>query len=298
MSSIKRQELPPPQYEYGGDDCIFVELARDMSFDANFKAQSITRTVRERDLPGIIEVAPGNTSYLVQFDPGILEPDDLIEALKEIERNIDVTEYEWEATVFDIPVLYQDPWTEETLLKFRDRHQDPEATDLEYCAKINGFDSVEAFTDYHSDAPHMVMYLGFIPGLSQSYQMRPRDEQITVPKYEKPRTDTPARAIGQGGSFTSIYPVQSAGGYQLYGRLPIEVIDIEQTLPDFEDRIVLPKSGDILKFRKIDREEYDSIRDEVEAKTYRTKTGTIEFNSKRFFEDPDSYNEKIVEVIS
>ena len=147
---IERQSLSSPRYTYGGDDHIFVELAESMSFTANFKAQAITQEVRDRDVPGIVEVAPSNASYLVHFDPASIGPDDLVDRLREIEAEIDLAEYTWEAQVIELPVLYDDPWTRETLMKFRDRHQDPDVTDLEYSARINGFDSAEEFIEAHA----------------------------------------------------------------------------------------------------------------------------------------------------
>jgi urea carboxylase len=276
---------------------VFVELAESMSFTANFKAQAITQEVRSRDLPGIIEVAPSNASYLLHFDPGAIQPDELIETLREIEESIDLTEYTWEARVIDIPVLYDDPWTHETLMKFRDRHQDPDATDLEYSARINGFDSAEEFIEAHAGAPHMVTMVGFVPGLPWTFQMVPRDQQIEVPKYVQPRTETPGRAVGFGGAFTAIYPVQGAGGYQLFGRTPVEVLDVGQELSAFEDSMVLPNPGDIINFRRIDRDEYDSIREAVEADDYEYNIGTIDFEPEEFFEHPESYTENITEVL-
>jgi len=296
-NGIQRQELSSPRYEYGGDDHVFVELSEEMSFDANFEAQAITQEIRERDLPGLIEVAPANASYMLHFDPAELHPDDLIDELKSLREEIDLTEYTWEARVIDVPVLYDDPWTHETLMKFRDRHQDPDSTDLEYSARINGFDNVDDFIDAHAGAPQMVTMVGFVPSLPWTFQMVPRDQQIEVPKYVQPRTETPSRAVGYGGAFTAIYPVKGAGGYQLFGRTPIEVLDVDQELAEFEDSMVLPNPGDILNYRRIDRDEYDAIREEVEDGSYEYNIGTIDFRPEEFFDDPEGYNERITEVL-
>lgn len=296
-NSIQRQELSSPRYEYGGDEHVFVELAEEMSFDANFTAQAISQEIRKRDLPGIVEVAPSNASYMIRFDPAEQDPDDLIEELKQMREEITVAEYTWEAQVIDIPVLYQDEWTHETVMNFRERHQDPDATDLEYSARINDFDSVQAFIDAHSGAPHMVTMVGFVPGLPFTYQMVPRDQQIEVPKYVQPRTATPSRAIGHGGAFSAIYPVKGAGGYQLFGRTPAEVLDVDQQLAEFEQSMVLPNPGDILNYRQIDREEYDTIREEIEANSYEYNTGMINFQPEEFFENPDEYNQRLQEVL-
>ncbi|MDL5363489.1 allophanate hydrolase subunit 1 [Halalkalicoccus sp. NIPERK01] len=296
-TTIGRTELTDVRYEHGGDDHVFVELAEEMSFDANFRAMAITQQIRERDLDGVNEICPANASYLIQFDPERLHPDALIEELRELEESVELTEYRWDTRVIEIPVLYGDPWTEEALMEFRERHQDPDSTDLEYSARINGYESVEAFVDAHSGQPHMVTMMGFVPGLPFAFQMVPRDRQIEVPKYVAPRTHTPSRAIGFGGAFTAIYPVPGAGGYQLFGRTPVEVLDVEQDLPGFEDSLVFLNPGDIIKFRQIDREEYDAIRERVEGGTYEYRYRKTEFVPGEFFERPYEYNRELVEAL-
>ncbi|MGI8312623.1 carboxyltransferase domain-containing protein [Saccharopolyspora hattusasensis] len=188
----------------------------------------------------------------------------------------------------DVPVLFDDPWTRETLLRFRDRHQDPDATDLEYAARINGFEDVQRFISALSGAPYIVTMIGFVPGLPFCYQLVSPDRQIEVPKYVRPRTDTPERAFGFGGAFAVIYPVRGAGGYQLFGLAPAPVFDLSQTLPDFADSIVFPKPGDVLRYRAIDQTEFDQVRTEVERGTFRYRIREFEFKPAEFLADPDA----------
>lgn len=293
---IERTELPEPRYEFGGDDHVFVELDEAMSFDANFQAMAITQQIDERDIAGVTEICPANASYMVRFDPDVIHPETMVEELKEIAAETDISEYSWETRVITVPVLFQDPWTHETLMQFRDHHQDPDATDLEYSARINGFDGVEGFIDAFVGSPHMVTMVGFVPGLPWCFQMVPRTEQLEVPKYVQPRTDTPSRAVGFGGAFSVVYPVQGAGGYQLYGRTPIEVLDVDQQLPNFRDSMVFPNPGDILNYRRIDREEYDTIREEIEDDTYEYAIEAVEFVPDAFFEAPHEYNEELTKT--
>ena len=49
-----------------------------------------------------------------------------------------------------------------------------------------------------------------------------RRHRLVVPKYNPARTVTPEGAVGLGGAYMCIYPMDSPGGYQLIGRtLPI-----------------------------------------------------------------------------
>lgn len=42
--------------------------------------------------------------------------------------------------------------------------------------------------------------------------------RLVVPKYNPARTITPEGAVGIGGSYMCIYPMESPGGYQLVRR--------------------------------------------------------------------------------
>src|SRR5699024_11293114 len=112
------------------------------------------------------------------------------------------------------PVLYNDPWPHQTLTRSRDWHQDPRSTALEYAARINGFSSVAELIDALSGDPFLVTMIGFVPGLPFCYQMAPRERQIEVPKYVRPRTDTPERAFGYGGAFSAGSAGRAAAGDQ------------------------------------------------------------------------------------
>jgi urea carboxylase len=298
-SRIEPVELPPARYDYGGDDFVFVDLDQAMSFQVNFKAQAICKALAERKIPGVVEIAPGNASYLIRIDPDTIAADELIGELKEIERqSADTSELHFTTRVVDMPVLYDDPWTHETLMKFRDRHQSPDKTDIEFVTEVNGFRSTDEFIEAHHHAPYFVTMVGFVPGTPWCLQMVPIERQLQVPKYVRPRTDTPDRAISHGGAFLAIYPVQGPGGYQLFGRLAPPIFDPHQELADFATSVAFPRPGDIFKLRPVDRSEYDRIREQVEAKTFRYHTAPVEFEPGAFYEAPDAYTGRLLSALS
>ncbi len=292
-------QLPPARYEYGGDEFIFVEIAEEMSMEANIKAMLITQELIERNLDGLVDICPSNASYLVRFDPDVIPPRELMALLQELEQKFAEVpqDFTLQTRVVDIPILYNDPWTHEALMRFRDRHQDPDSTDLEYGARTNGFDSVEAFIEHLAGNPWIVTMLGFVPGLPFCYQLEPRERQVQVPKYVRPRTFTPERAFGIGGAFSVVYPVQGAGGYQLYGISATPVLNVRQDHPDFSHSIVFPKAGDILRYRRIDRAEFDKTRAEVEAGDFRYRQRDVEFSPAAFLNDPQGVNDHLLGML-
>ena len=140
-------------------------------------------------------------------------------------------------------------------MRFRERHQDPKATDLEYrCAPINGFGSSRGLRRAPIPAsPWFVSMVGFVAGLPFLYQMVARERQIEVPKYLRPRTDTPKLTVGHGGCFGCIYSVRGAGGYQMFGITPMPIYDPDQRLADFEDFMCLLQAGRHREVHAVDR---------------------------------------------
>lgn len=286
------------RYSWGGDEFVFVELAEEMSLQANFRAMAITTALRERRPDGLLDICPANASYQVRYDPDVLDPHTLMALLKDCEAQVgDAADVALPTRVLEIPVLYRDPWTTETLMRFRDRHQDPDATDIEYAARINGYADVEEFIAAHSGSPWFTSMVGFVAGLPFKFQMVPRERQILVPKYLRPRTDTPKQTVGYGGCFSCIYSVRGAGGYQMFGITAAPIYDPTQSLPDFTDFMVFFRPGDIVKFRPVEREEYDAQLAEVEAGTFRITQRPVEFALSAFLADPDGYNATLLEVL-
>jgi urea carboxylase len=286
------------RYSWGADEHLFVEVAEEMSLEAYFRSMAIVTALRERPPDGVLDVCPANASYQVRFDPDRLAPADLLALAQRVEAEVgDARDFELETRIVEIPVLYGDPWTHETLMRFRDRHQDPEATDLEFAARINGFADVQAFVDAHCGAPWLASMVGFVAGLPFLYQMVPRDRQLEVPKYVRPRTDTPALTVGHGGCFGCIYSVRGAGGYQMFGITPLPIYDPGQSLPDFKEFVCFFRPGDIVKFTGIDRDRYDELREGAEAGDVQIRQREVSFHPPEFTEDPDAYNRRLEEVL-
>jgi len=285
------------RYTFGGDEHIFVEVDEEMSLEAFFVSLSMTNAVRNANIKGVTEICPANASFQIKFDPDVIHPDDMMKELKRLEAQAEQGENVLETRIIEVPVYYQDPWTHDTLMRFRERHQDPSATDIEYAASINGYDSVEKFIEAHSGAPWFVSMVGFVSGLPFLYQMVDRSRQIQVPKYLRPRTDTPRQTVGYGGSFSCIYSVRGAGGYQMFGITPMPIYDPEQRVPYLKDFMVFFKPGDIVRFKPINREEYDAAIAQVQAGEYMPRIRNVRFSLSEFNADMDGTNAKLMEAL-
>lgn len=285
------------RYSFGGDEHIFVEVNEEMSLPAFFKSLSMTNAVRESRIRGVTEICPSNASFQIKFDPDVIAPNDLMAELKSFEAGAETIDTVISTRVIEVPVFYDDPWTRETLMRFRERHQEPAGTDLDYAARINGFGDVEAFIEAHSGAPWFVSMVGFVAGLPFMYQMVDRKRQIEVPKYLRPRTDTPRLTVGHGGCFGCIYSVRGAGGYQMFGITPMPIYDPAQKVSYLRDFMILFRPGDIVQFRRVDREGYAAAVEAVDGGRFEPAMRDVRFSLADFLADPDGTNASILKVM-
>jgi urea carboxylase len=285
------------RFSFGGDEHIFAEVDEAMSLEAFFKSLFITNAVRDAKIKGVTEICPANASYQVKFDPDLIKPDDMLAELKRLDSATDKSEPVITTRIIEIPVLYNDPWTHETLMRFRERHQDPNSSDIEYAARINNLDGIDGFIKAHSSAPWFVSMVGFVAGLPFLYQMVERKRQIQAPKYLRPRTDTPKLTVGHGGCFGCIYSVRGAGGYQMFGITPMPIYDPNQTISYLREFMCLFKPGDIVKWKPIERDAYDAAVADVEAGRFAPIIRKVSFSLTEFNRDIDGYNRKLEGVL-
>ncbi|MEX2481295.1 MAG: carboxyltransferase domain-containing protein [Gammaproteobacteria bacterium] len=286
------------RFSFGGDEHLFVECDEEMSFAGFFKSLAVMDAIRQSDFPGVSEVCGGNAAYQVRFDPDQMHADDLLREICALDEAAEDSKASFDTRIVEVPVCYDDPWTRPTMMRFRERHQDPQATDLEYAARVNGYASVAEFIAAHHGSPWFVSMVGFVCGVPWIYQMVERARQIQVPKYVRPRTDTPRHTVGHGGCFTAIYAVRGAGGYQMFGITPMPLFEPNGKVSYLREDMVLFRAGDIVKFRPIDQGEYEAIDAEVQADRYEPNIRPVHFDLAEFERDIDACNARIMEVLA
>jgi urea carboxylase len=287
------------RYTWGGDEFLFVEVDEAMSLAANSKVMTLASKLSGAALEGVTDICPANASLLIRFNPDVLAPSVLEAAVRGFEQEAARGGAETlETRIVEVPVWYDDPFTAEVAQRFREGfHQEPEGTDLDYAAKVNGLADAAEFIRRHHEQPWLVSMVGFVAGLPFLFQLVERQKQLEVPKYLSPRTDTPKLTVGHGGCFGAIYSVRGAGGYQMFGVAAAPIYDPAQTLADFRDFMVFFRPGDIVKFKPVTEQEYAAIQAEVENGTFRYRQAPVVFELHRALEDPERYNRELMEAL-
>jgi inhibitor of KinA len=108
----------------------------------------------------------------------------------------------------------------------------------------------------HGAAAYRVAMLGFAPGFPYLLGL---DPALAMPRRADPRLSVAAGSVAIGGLQTGIYPQALPGGWQLIGRTPLTLFDLRAASPS------MLQPGDQVRFRAIDRHEYDRLAARVDA---------------------------------
>ncbi|HET8578663.1 MAG TPA: 5-oxoprolinase subunit PxpB [Methylomirabilota bacterium] len=224
-----------------GDRALSVELGDEISREVNARVLALEYLIQQKALSGVAETVPTFRSLLVYYDPFVVGFDDLSAVLRGLaaQAKPDVLP---PARTVEIPCCYGGD------LGF----------ELEAAASRIGL-SPEEMAQLHASADYYVYFVGFTPGLPYMTGM---PERLTIPRLETPRTKTPPGSVAIGGTQCSIYSVESPGGFWVLGRTPLRLYD-----PAAPDPILL-RAGDHVRFRAIDRAEFDRIAAAVAAGTF------------------------------
>jgi allophanate hydrolase subunit 1 len=264
---------PAVTYRLAGDRAVLVEFG-EMEFDLtlNFFVLAFDTALREHPVDGLVETAPGFRSMLATYDPRETSAHDLVEDIERVQAALpEERDIEIPSRVIRLPIAFDDSQTRAAVERYvhtirADAPNCDGANNIDYIVRYNGFADREAFFDAVLATEHWTGFIGFFPGLPFMFPLDPRYVPI-VPKYNPTRTWTPEGAVGLGGPCQAIYPVESAGGYQLYGR-SLPVYDLQGRNAVFRDNPLLLRPGDRVRFHRVEEQELLALFDDVRADRY------------------------------
>lgn len=228
------KEYSEPRILLCGDTGISVELGNDIDPGINHRVQQLFGRLGARRLPGILGLNPTYRSLFIQYDPWECSFEKLLLAVEECLKSGGGAEA-GVAPAVEIPVCYGGEY----------------GPDLDEVASFHGMSSDEVIR-LHCASVYYVYMIGFTPGFAYLGGL---DERLHTPRKKEPRKVVPAGSVGIADRQTGIYPIDSPGGWQLIGKTPVKLFDLEKEDPFFI------RAGQSLKFKAITKEEFESHRD-------------------------------------
>ncbi|KAK7690310.1 hypothetical protein QCA50_006967 [Cerrena zonata] len=215
---------PKVVFRQAGDSAILVEYG-DMTLDFAVRARihGLETALRKLELAGIKELAPCIRSTMVHYDPQQISQAEVLSSLICIEESLpdSVTDMEFPGRKLTFPIVLDDKWNTEALVKYMRSIRDQAVylpSNAEYLARNNGVEGgKEEALRLLVSSPWLVFGVGFYLACPFLVPVDPRC-RLVGQKMNPSRTYTPRGAVGIAGLVAAIYPVESPGGYQLFGR--------------------------------------------------------------------------------
>lgn len=201
----------------------WVQLSEDILVLKPKNTYLLSAVIRHAQLKGVIDVIATDEEVAIQYQER--KPSELINEITQLSVP---KEQDQKTEVFELPVCYE------------------LGEDLEEVLKITGLER-GAFIEQHASAEYKVTY-GFIPGF---LYLSGLPDNLHCSRQQTPRVKLPAGSVGIGGGKTGIYSLESPGGWQIVGRTPLTLFDIDQSPP------TLISHGGLVKFVPIAKDEFE-----------------------------------------
>ncbi len=219
------------------ENAIYISFGNGISSRYLSIIKSIMGILTKEKIPSLIEAVPGYNNITVYYDPLILYQEykytnvqqNFLNKIDAILQDLEINDH-IQNSIVSIPVCYDQRL----------------GVDIEFVAKYNDL-TIEDVIHYHSNPKYTVHMIGFSPGFPFLGGM---GEQIATPRKKVPSQHIAAGSVGIAGKQTGIYPYETPGGWQIIGRTPISLFNIQKRIPS------LLKSGDYVKFYPISFEEF------------------------------------------
>lgn len=225
-----------------GDASLLVVFGNEISPEINHRITAAVQLLKNSQTEGIVDLIPSYTALLINYNPEIIRYGELKTRLEKLLSQEIKTEKR-HGRVVEIPVLYGGEG----------------GPDLHTIAEHAHMTEQEVI-DLHSSKDYLIYMIGFLPGFCYLGGL---DERLHTPRLANPRLKIREGSVGIGGSATGIYPMESPGGWQLMGLTPVKTYDPSRAVP------ILLNAGEYIRFIPIDEAEYNRIKEEVAAGTYR-----------------------------
>lgn len=227
-----------------GDNGIRIEFGLEVSMQVNDRVHSFAASIQQHPFKGFVELVPAYTSVTIYYNPLLIRYEIVKEYLiNRLKRN-DGKSHQHHR-VITLPVYYG-------------KEAGP---DLRYVSEYHRC-SEEKVIEWHSNSSYHVYMIGFQPGFPYLGGMLP---SLVTPRKREPRKYVAAGSVGIAGAQTGVYPLDSPGGWQIIGKTPVKLFDLRNDMP------FLIKAGDKIRFKPIDKEEFEYIQQNVESGTFKPK---------------------------
>ena len=230
-------KLSSPVFLDAGDTALVIQYGEVVDVSINRIVRQLAHAVKQLDMPGIIDIVPTMRSLMIHYDPLSLSKQALIGAVQPL--LYDLEELEENNKKWLIPVCYEGEF----------------APDINEVSKATNT-TIDEIVRQHTLLELEVFMMGFLPGFPYIGLL---PEIFDLPRRIEPRVYIPPRSISVAARQTTIYTINSPGGWHLIGRTPVDFYDADRAEP------ILVCAGDRIKFKSIPSSEFTEVEADIKA---------------------------------
>ncbi|MBD8490523.1 allophanate hydrolase subunit 1 [Echinicola sp. CAU 1574] len=128
-----------------------------------------------------------------------------------------------------------------------------EGKDLQRVSEITKID-ISDIVKLHQDKPYLLHFYGFMPGFMYLGGLSPK---LFAARKDRPDPVIEKGSVAIGGKQTGIYPMDSPGGWNIIGKTPLTLFNLNKQPP------IQAQPGDEIQFHSIEKTEFESIQKEI-----------------------------------
>lgn len=216
-----------------GENALIIYFSDHLSPEVSDQVQRAVQVLEQALGDLLVDLVPSYASLLLIYDLYKTDYSRLCSQIPVLLAEAKGRASERRAKLVELPVYY----SEES------------GPDLRVMASQTGL-SISDIVDLHQAREYRVYAIGFAPGFAYLGEV---DERIARPRLATPRPRVLQGSVGIAGRQTAVYPSVSPGGWNLIGRCPLLMFDLQADPP-------MPvEVGDRVRFFAIDRSEFISM---------------------------------------
>jgi inhibitor of KinA len=201
------------------------------TFPTEAGALAFAAAVQAADLRVVTDIVPAYFSVAVFFDLGQTQYAKLVPSLQQMTKRKQARKAQNSPRQHVVPCCYE------------------LGPDLARIAEYTGLTTEEVIR-LHTCEEYIVYAIGFCPGFPYlGYLPKPL---CGVPRLPSPRLRVEPGSVGLTGRQTGIYPLERPGGWNILGRTPLQLVDVE-------DGYFPIRAGDLVTFQRVDEAEFKKL---------------------------------------
>ena len=211
-----------------GDAAAYCDFGEEVNKDINSKVINYFRTLKNKKLKGVTNLAPSYNKLIITFDLNKTSFIDIKNRILDLDVNDKTVN---ESSKINIPICCEEKYSLDI-----DRLQ----------KKLNK--SKNEIIKIFINKNYFCYMTGFVAGMPFLGDI---DKKIQLNRLETPRVKVPKGSVGLTEQFCNIYTFESPGGWNIIGNTPLNIFNSRSST---KPNLINP--GDEITFYEINKKDY------------------------------------------